>query len=146
VGLLFLEEAGLVDGAQVRGERVPIPGRARKAAGEMSDTKRSGECLRCGQCCVDAWRFSYSGKRILPDEFDWTTVKLEKVRAADDTEGDHNICPQLVFEIETKKAVCLEYDKRGGICPLYPLGPEEVIFPGCGFSFTKENADVTISA
>jgi hypothetical protein len=107
---------------------------------------RNGECLRCGQCCIEAWRFCYSGKKFAWGEPDPATITLEKVRTSDDTEVDHMPCPMLVFEIETKKAICLEYDKRGGVCPLYPLGPEEIIFPGCGFSFTKENTDATVSA
>lgn len=62
-------------------------------------------------------------------------MKLEKVRVIPEEKGDGFPCEALVYDIETKKAVCLIHDKKEKICKIYPTTPEEVIFQGCGFSF-----------
>jgi hypothetical protein len=42
-------------------------------------------------------------------------------------------CEKLIYDIETHKAICTEFDKRPNVCRQFPYRKEEMIFDNCGF-------------
>uniref|UniRef100_A0A6M3KW83 Putative zinc-or iron-chelating protein n=1 Tax=viral metagenome TaxID=1070528 RepID=A0A6M3KW83_9ZZZZ len=92
--------------------------------------KPKGKCLRCGQCCVEAYRFSYSAIVIDKDKGLYKDIKLRKIRPRNNSSFP---CPKLIFDIHTKKAICTKHKVKPSVCSGYPSSDEEIIFEGCGF-------------
>jgi hypothetical protein len=81
----------------------------------------------------------YCAKKKTPnsDEYDWETLELHMVRPLDDPETDRSPCSELIFDIQTRQAICLLEIEKKEVCRRYPLGPQDRIFDGCGFKFEE---------
>lgn len=94
--------------------------------------QRRGRCRRCGRCCIEAGRFKYSAKMLLPDEPDWLTLEVL-------TPTDFPFpCSRIIFDIHTREAICLDHSHKPEVCRRYPLSDVDRL-PGCGFSFQEES-------
>jgi hypothetical protein len=96
----------------------------------MGDVMAGGECKKCGRCCEEAWSFTYEGVKIL----ETGRHKITKAVFHNDLSGRaHNgPCLKLVYDYQTREAICLDQSDKKQICAEYPFHGEYV-FEGCGF-------------
>jgi len=93
--------------------------------------KPKGKCLRCGQCCMEAYRFGYDAEIIDKEKGIYRNIKFKKINPKNKTSMP---CSKLIFDIKTKKAICLLHPhKKSSICKGYPFTTKEIIFKGCGY-------------
>ena len=89
-----------------------------------------GKCLRCGDCCKEAYRFTY--KRI--DE-----KHVQLILEGEDPNAKP--CPSLSFEPDGK-ATCLIHELKHDLCKNWPHCKEELIFPRCGYRWIEKEAEI----
>lgn len=95
---------------------------------------RTGSCRRCGRCCIDASRLQYHVQTfILPGEPNYDTLIPLPLLPRDPAIN----CEKLVFDIQTRKAVCLIHDQKPPVCARYPISVVDRM-DGCGFSFEED--------
>jgi len=91
----------------------------------------TGECRRCGACCVEAWRFSHN---VPKDPGDGNRYRWEEAAVAIKTTGEGEPCRALAFDPETGLAVCTFHGpEKQEVCQRYPTTPTEILFSTCGF-------------
>lgn len=105
--------------------------------------KRTGECLRCGQCCLTA-RLRLSKEQlvekdttILMDVLRWLSLRPKVFVKEDDVSIEIGVdvpCKFLGFDKKDEKAVCLIQDNKPGICRDFPKSPNQVCK---GFKFEE---------
>ena len=103
--------------------------------------KRIGECKACGQCCA------YVGFRV-PNTvgFDeWAVARGILHGYEDNCETAvvllRSVCPHLVVIDGQGRCDLHGTRDKPDVCVESPYRPEDVIIPGCGYSFVEEEAD-----
>ena len=91
-------------------------------------SKIIGRCKRCGSCCLYGEAIEYDaykhGGAIIFSLKKVHKKKRRKIRP----------CTKLIYDIETREAICTVFDARPSVCRQYPYRKEELIFESCGFS------------
>jgi Fe-S-cluster containining protein len=94
---------------------------------------RTGECLRCGECC--RW-LGWFADADVPGTVEWAEAR--GLTVVDNGDGTLAImlkytCPHLVVH-NAQCACALHGDDKPEVCRRFPTSRVELL-PGCGFSF-----------
>ena len=90
--------------------------------------KIAGTCNRCGKCCEQAYRFRWNGY-TLPNESGFD-MKSACHKSYDNTVPP---CEKLVYDIATRKAICLLQNNKPLVCRYFPYLPDDILFEQCGY-------------
>lgn len=88
----------------------------------------TGECKRCGSCCLYGQAFVYHITKDGDDELVFTFQGVnERMKDVIDP------CQQLIFDIKTHEPICNIYEYRPSVCVRFPQCEGELIFKDCGY-------------
>ena len=84
-----------------------------------------GECIHCGKCCVENWRFNYLCQLGVELKPDYKSVP----------DGEYKPCQ--FYDIVNKK--CCTHENKPAVCKYWPFFESDIDLIGCpGYKVKKE--------